>query len=489
MKLLYASALLPLDRFAVAQGWNRAATHGPLRAKHRQEPVRSCRSLRRSPPASARTHARDDNSSGFSTHSHAPSAAPHGFGTASPASARSRTAPSSASAASAGSGRCCPRLALTVFPGSKGTFATGPGSKRGRAGSPTPCNPERERLSAAAACASRRRGRARVPRWRVGGSFGNEEDCTASPRRRLVGSAPHDPGGRATNQRRRSPGWRARSIRSSVQNAWRQIRVDMRQPVEQRIVAGVDWYSDPWLVKGATPSGLLGAVAPTWNPPDALDEWPAFDVERVVEAIGVAAQRTRREALAGVPEATVHVGSGDAAAAVERFVQMESEIQRHGDVRMVQGEHLRAWLTTATGAFVCAASCLTAACGRRGACPGDGGSPGTAVRRRAPAGVDGDEPVRGEAAGRSLQPEDDGDRPRAVRPGRRSRRTGRAVAGELGLAQPRPRVRGDARGDSADGARHAARCCRGRPDARAAVGSSASLRRSPWRSSGAGCLR
>jgi hypothetical protein len=160
-------------------------------------------------------------------------------------------------------------------------------------------------------------------------------------------SAPTTP--QADNESAATFAWLTRAIDSKlVRQAWRETRDDMRRPVDQRIIAGAYWYSDPWLVKGATPSAVV-AVAPTWNPPDALDEWPTFDVERVVEAIGIAAQRTRHEALGKVLDATVQVDSGDAAAAVGRFYQMEDEIERHGDARMVQGEHLRAWLTTAVG--------------------------------------------------------------------------------------------------------------------------------------------
>ena len=63
-------------------------------------------------------------------------------------------------------------------------------------------------------------------------------------------------------------------------------------------------------------------------------------------------RRTRAGRGSGAPGRTPPPpdrGAADADEAIARFFEMESEIRRHGDVRMIQGEHLRAWLATSVG--------------------------------------------------------------------------------------------------------------------------------------------
>jgi len=37
-----------------------------------------------------------------------------------------------------------------------------------------------------------------------------------------------------------------------------------------------NWISDPWVARGVKPTTVRVTVAPSWDPPDLLDEWPTF---------------------------------------------------------------------------------------------------------------------------------------------------------------------------------------------------------------------
>jgi hypothetical protein len=120
------------------------------------------------------------------------------------------------------------------------------------------------------------------------------------------------------------------------------------RPVDQAILSAADRVSDPWLARGVTPIALTN-VAPAWEPPDRLDEWPDFGVERLVAPLATDARRTRIQALPDRRPPPRDVSAADAGAAVARFLEMESEIRRHGDVRMIQGSSLELphqWLLT-----------------------------------------------------------------------------------------------------------------------------------------------
>ena len=80
-----------------------------------------------------------------------------------------------------------------------------------------------------------------------------------------------------------------------------------------------------------------------------LDEWPSFGVDRLVATLATEARRTRVQALLNGPASPQDGSAADGDAAIARFLEMESEIQWHGDVRMIQGEHLRAWLRASVG--------------------------------------------------------------------------------------------------------------------------------------------
>jgi hypothetical protein len=136
----------------------------------------------------------------------------------------------------------------------------------------------------------------------------------------------------------RSYAWLRHSIGVSddtglVAEAWREVRGRMR-PVDQSIHFTTDWISDPWLARGVKDTALT-MVAPTWDPPDRLDEWPAFGVDRLVAALATPARRTRVQAL---PDELTLPPDHDAV--IARFVQMES---------VVQANHVRAWLAVSVG--------------------------------------------------------------------------------------------------------------------------------------------
>jgi hypothetical protein len=154
------------------------------------------------------------------------------------------------------------------------------------------------------------------------------------------------------NESARSYAWLTHSLGLSddtglVAEAWRQVRESMR-PVDQNVHFLTDWISDPWLARGVKDTSST-TVAPTWDPPDRLDEWPAFGVDRLVAALSTQARRTRVQALPDRFTSPPNGSADDANAAIARFVQIESDIQRHGDARMIQVNHLRAWLGTSIG--------------------------------------------------------------------------------------------------------------------------------------------
>ena len=125
----------------------------------------------------------------------------------------------------------------------------------------------------------------------------------------------------------------------------------MRVPVDQSIVYSVDWISDPWIAKAVKPTAYV-TVAPTWEPPDALDEWPTFDAHGLLRALGTTPRGTRPLDLSTSLDDPPDDDPADAQAATARFFRMEAETRRHGDVRMVQQNHVRAWLSTAVGTLL-----------------------------------------------------------------------------------------------------------------------------------------
>lgn len=161
--------------------------------------------------------------------------------------------------------------------------------------------------------------------------------------------------GRDWNESAASFGWVARTVglfpgpgSGVATETWQSVRDRMRVPVDQSVTFSHDWISDPWVARGAKQTVLV-TVAPFWDPPDALDEWPNFDAERLIDAIATDARQTRHQTFRELLDTPRAIQADDAVGAVARFLQMESEIERHGDTRMVQGEHLRAWLLAAVG--------------------------------------------------------------------------------------------------------------------------------------------
>ncbi|MEU8266174.1 hypothetical protein AB0B89_03325 [Sphaerisporangium sp. NPDC049002] len=147
------------------------------------------------------------------------------------------------------------------------------------------------------------------------------------------------PGGQERNESAVSFAWLADALGAGsavVLDRWAEARDGMRRSRHRLVPASPGSVSDPWLARGVRGVGT-GGVAPSWNPPDRIDEWPDHDVNALVKGVPSTAWRTRHVSLpSGRGE-----GGCDAADAVTRFQRMEA-----GDVLR---EHVRTWLSCAVG--------------------------------------------------------------------------------------------------------------------------------------------
>ena len=152
--------------------------------------------------------------------------------------------------------------------------------------------------------------------------------------------------------------WLARSLEledndpsSPVSLAWDEIKQRMLGIARagQRIIHMQDWISDPWLARNSRPTGMVAGLAPVWDPPERLAEWPTLGVRDVIARIPYAARQTNHQTFLDLLAETREPSAPNAIGAVQRFYKMEAAISRHRDVRMVQGEHVRAWLDTSVG--------------------------------------------------------------------------------------------------------------------------------------------
>jgi hypothetical protein len=136
-----------------------------------------------------------------------------------------------------------------------------------------------------------------------------------------------------------------------VTGTWTEIRDRMRRPREQTTSFLTDWTSDPWLAKGVKGTGI-GTIAPSWDPPDRIDEWPSYGTGQMVDALASPAKRTRHRHLSRLLALPHRIEPGDAADALGRLLRMEAETSHHGDTRMVASEHVRAWLSCSVGSLL-----------------------------------------------------------------------------------------------------------------------------------------
>jgi hypothetical protein len=109
-----------------------------------------------------------------------------------------------------------------------------------------------------------------------------------------------------------------------------------------------EWMSDPWLARNAKRS-MLQMLAPVWDPPEGLSEWPTLGVRAVIAHTPHPARRSNHQAFLDSLAGSRAPAAPDAGRAVDRFFAMQAAITRRQDPRMVQVGHVLAWLGTAVG--------------------------------------------------------------------------------------------------------------------------------------------
>lgn len=147
------------------------------------------------------------------------------------------------------------------------------------------------------------------------------------------------------NESALSYAWLSESIGQPAQSHWDRICGQMRS-VDQPVVYTQDWVSDFWLARNSKSNLDLDMLMPGWDPPERVNEWPQLGVEALRGSLGV---RTNHAAFVGLLDQNAVSVVSDHDEALKVFEQRESEIRQHADVRMIQGEHVRAWIGTALG--------------------------------------------------------------------------------------------------------------------------------------------
>jgi hypothetical protein len=151
--------------------------------------------------------------------------------------------------------------------------------------------------------------------------------------------------------------WLARSLElegddpsSPVSMAWNEIRQRMLDVAHggQGILYMQDWISDPWLARNAR-AMLFPTLVPVWDPPELLAEWPTLGARAVIARSTHAARQTNHQTFLDLLTEARAPAAPDAGRAIDSFFAMNAAIGQHGDLRMVQIEHVRAWLGTSVG--------------------------------------------------------------------------------------------------------------------------------------------
>lgn len=127
---------------------------------------------------------------------------------------------------------------------------------------------------------------------------------------------------------------------------WVRTRDAMRSST-QIIGSLQDWISDFWLCRNADAHPFLG-VAPRWDPPDELDEWPALTSGLEERYKPEHVRRTNHVRFTQLLGSTGEP-SEDWSDAAREFFELNLETMEQADPAMVQAEHVRAWLATALG--------------------------------------------------------------------------------------------------------------------------------------------
>jgi hypothetical protein len=132
-----------------------------------------------------------------------------------------------------------------------------------------------------------------------------------------------------------------------VNEAWKNIRKQMLS-VTQRFGYSQDWISDFWLARSSENSTVMSLV-PKWDPPEKVDEWPTLGVHHLVDGNPFMLYRTNNQFFQNLLTDASLPDEHNSQIAVSRFTTMLSEIKMHADSKMIQKEHVRAWIGTAIG--------------------------------------------------------------------------------------------------------------------------------------------
>jgi hypothetical protein len=154
------------------------------------------------------------------------------------------------------------------------------------------------------------------------------------------------------NESARSFSWLSNSIGIGQSNApsvaerlWEQTSKEMSERT-QFIVYTQDWLSDFWLARGTRVAGIT--LGPTWDPPSSLDEWRNGG-HAMAAVMNLPGRPTNHAAFTTILSENAAPEAPHDSAALDQFLQWKSEITREKDARMIQVEHVRAWLGTSVG--------------------------------------------------------------------------------------------------------------------------------------------
>ena len=144
---------------------------------------------------------------------------------------------------------------------------------------------------------------------------------------------------------------------SRVRSAWDDVRTRMLREANngQLIVQPVDWISDFWVARGAVIPWPLSNLAPRWMPPDEIDRWPTFDVDKVIPALSDSARKSNHDAFIQTIQTTPAPANPDDSAvdALEQYLTLKSVlVPRVYDIPAIKTEHVRIWLASSIGHFL-----------------------------------------------------------------------------------------------------------------------------------------
>ncbi len=135
------------------------------------------------------------------------------------------------------------------------------------------------------------------------------------------------------------------SVPSAAKNLWDEISKEMLSRT-QSFMYEQDWLSDFWVARGSKITTQF--LVPTWNPPESLDDWP-MGGQQIAGATNLPSRRTNNPAFSKVLEDNADLQAAYDPAALPEFLQWQAEVKRRGDPRMIQIEHVQAWLATSAG--------------------------------------------------------------------------------------------------------------------------------------------